>query len=54
MTETNLWLLIAVVALVLFGLYAWGKWLRVMNSPDGERYARNRAQGSWVPGDPDR
>ncbi len=37
------------VTLVLGGCVAVWCWLRVMNSPRGERYLKDRMQGPFVP-----
>ncbi len=45
----NIWLLLLVVLLVGVGLFGCIKWLKIFNSPDGERYRRMRTQGPFAP-----
>ena len=38
--------LVVILAAILLGAYLW---IRLSNSPDGERYLKQRMQGPFVP-----
>ncbi len=53
MDLTSPWFLVLFVLLMVVGAFVWLKWLKMFNSPDGERYRKMRAQGPFVPLPPD-
>ncbi len=46
---TGLLIVLAALALLVFGAWARFRWFAVLDSPDGERYQRRRMQGPFVP-----
>jgi membrane protein implicated in regulation of membrane protease activity len=43
------WTIVIFVAMLVVGAYAWYRYLKFLNSPDGERYQKMRTQGPFVP-----
>lgn len=48
MDKRSMILLMVVVLVPLMAFLAW-KWIRIFNSPDGERYLKRRLQGPFTP-----
>jgi hypothetical protein len=48
MDKRSMIVLMVVVLVPLIALLAW-KWIRIFNSPDGERYLKRRLQGPFTP-----
>lgn len=48
MDKRSMILLMAVVLVPLMAFLAW-RWIRIFNSPDGERYLKRRLQGPFAP-----